>query len=269
MKTCDKCNKKWPDEYNVCPSCGSLLQKEIVMPESKFLIHMRDTNRMTVKLGNVVFDMIKVDVETSGPVKTEAGMILNPPSKSFFIGETPVTQALWFEIEKKNPSHFKDKNRPVECVNWYDCQEFLRTLSNATGLDFALPTIDQWRFAAIGGIKRRNYLYSGGNNVENVAWHIGNSGNSTHAVKQKMANELGIYDMSGNVYEWCADGLEIFDGYNISSNVVENKNENRRLACGGSWRTDFSSCQIFTGGVFFADSHFDSVGLRIVLNSYQ
>ncbi|MGM9811929.1 MAG: formylglycine-generating enzyme family protein, partial [Muribaculaceae bacterium] len=100
---------------------------------------------------------------------------------------------------------FKGDNLPVEEVSWNDCQKFIKNLNSLTGRNFRLPTEAEWEFAARGGNKSRGYKYSGSDNVDNVAWHGDNSGRKTHPVKTKQANELGIYDMSGNVYEWCQD----------------------------------------------------------------
>ncbi len=124
---------------------------------------------------------------------------------SYYIGETEVTQALWKAVMGTNPSYFKGDNLPVEQVSWDDCQDFIKKLNVLTGKNFRLPTEAEWEFAARGGNKSRGYKYSGSNNIEDVAWYVGNSVYKTHTVKTKQANELGIYDMSGNVCEWCQD----------------------------------------------------------------
>ena len=141
----------------------------------------------------------------------------------FMIGETQVTQELWHAVMGSNPSWFKsDLQRPVESVSWNDCQEFIKKLNELTKQNFRLPTEEEWEYAARGGNKSKGYKYSGSNDVDKVAWYRGNTrtgetppyswlntwfkGNSsgeTHPVKTKIPNELGIYDMNGNVYEWC------------------------------------------------------------------
>ena len=123
----------------------------------------------------------------------------------YYIGKTEVTQALWKTVMGSNPSSFKGDNLPVECVSWDDCQEFIRKLSALTGQNFRLPTEAEWEFACRGGNNSRGYKYSGSNDIDSVAWYKDNSGGNTHPVATKLSNELGIYDMSGNVWEWCSD----------------------------------------------------------------
>lgn len=123
----------------------------------------------------------------------------------YYIGQTEVTQALWEAVMGSNPSDHRGDNLPVEQVSWDDCQVFIQELNQLTGKQFRLPTEVEWEYAARGGRKSRGYKYAGGNNIDSVAWCDGNSGNETHPVATKQANELGIYDMSGNVLEWCSD----------------------------------------------------------------
>ena len=124
---------------------------------------------------------------------------------NYSIGETPVTQELWQTVMGDNPSSYKGAQRPVELVSWNDCQEFIRRLNQETGKQFRLPTEAEWEYAARGGMKSNGYEYSGSNDINEVAWYSGNSSNETHPVKEKKPNELAIYDMSGNIWEWCQD----------------------------------------------------------------
>ena len=151
---------------------------------------------------------------------------------SFNIGKYEITQADWQEVMGNNPSDFNKENCqecPVESVSWDDVQEFLNKL-NARFPDrnYRLPSEEEWEYAASGGNKRKKYVYAGDNLIGNVAWYSGNSGNKTHPVGERKANELGLYDMSGNVWEWCEDNYKPYAGCSGS------KSTNRVLR-GGSW----------------------------------
>lgn len=157
------------------------------------------------------FNIIKVDGGTF-MMGLEGDDLATPVHQvtlsDYHIGETEVTQALWTAVMHSNPSYNQSSDdRPVENMDWYACQEFVNKLSAMTGENFSLPTEAQWEFAARGGNKSLGYIYSGSNNLDEVAWYNSNSGNSTHPVAMKKANELGLYDMSGNVFEWCQDYL--------------------------------------------------------------
>ena len=179
---------------------------------------------------------------------------------TFYIGETQVTQALWQAVMEDNPSRFIGRENPVECVSWNDicgingrgtepyC--FLYKLNQKTGKDFRLPKGAEWEYAAKGGNKSKNYTYAGSDNIDKVAWYGGNSKNSTHPVKQLSPNELGIYDMSGNVWEWCED---LYD-HPIGS---------FRMLNGGSWADGPKSLSNYS---YYAPNFMNShVGFRLVL----
>jgi formylglycine-generating enzyme required for sulfatase activity len=152
----------------------------------------------------------------------------------FYIGKYEVTQAEWKAVMGSNPSNFKGDNLPVEKVSWNDAQEFIRKLNTTTGKNYRLPTEAEWEYAARGGSQSRGFKYSGSNNIDDVAWYEENSGDKTHPVGTKPANELGIYDMTGNVWEWVNDR---YGGYSSGSqtNPVGPSSGSYRVLRGGSW----------------------------------
>jgi len=158
----------------------------------------------------------------------------NVTLSSYYIGKYEVTQELWEAVMGSNPSHFKGARRPVERVSWDDCQVFIRKLNSLTGKNFKLPTEAQWEYAARGGKKSRGYKYPGSNTIGDVAWYGDNSRNETHDVGTKIPNELGLYDMAGNVWEWCSDW---FGDYSSSSQTNPSGPSSgfRRVSRGGSW----------------------------------
>lgn len=155
----------------------------------------------------------------------------------YAIGETEVTQALWQAVMGSNPSNFTGNlQRPVECVSWNDCQTFITKLNELTGATFRLPTEAEWEYAARGGNASEGYKYSGSNVIRDVAWYWDNSDDGTKAVKTKQPNELGIYDMSGNVWEWCADWYNSSYYSSSSTNNPEGPSSGSdRVLRGGGW----------------------------------
>ncbi len=182
---------------------------------------------------------------------------------AFTIGETEVTQALWEAVMGSNPSYFKDPVLPVEQVSWDDCQTFLTKLNQLTGKTFRLPTEAEWEYAARGGNESPGYKYSGSNTIGNVAWYYDNGGSKTHAVGTKQANELGIYDMSGNVWEWCSDW---YDSYGSSSqtNPTGAASGSYRVLRGGSWNYNAMFCRVSLRSGYYPDYGNDGRGLRLV-----
>ena len=186
-------------------------------------------------------------------------------TNDYYIGKYEVTQALWQTVMGNNPSKFKGDNLPVETVSWYDCQEFISKLNRITGKMFRLPTEAEWEYAARGGNKSRGYQYSGSNNLSDVAWYLDNSGRRTHAVGTKQPNELGIHDMSGNVYEWCQDW---YGRYSSSSQVnpTGTNSGSYRVIRGGSWIDYKGYCSSSYRYCGTPVSRYTFLGLRLVLS---
>ena len=183
----------------------------------------------------------------------------------YYIGETEVTQELWAAVMGSNPSRFTgNMQRPVECVSWDDCQTFIRKLNELTGANFRLPTEAEWEFAARGGRNSRGYQYSGKRKLGRVAWCYDNSSDTTHPVKTKSPNELGIYDMSGNVSEWCQDW---WGDYSSSSqtNPTGPSTGSRRVYRGGSWSISARRCRSAYRRSNAPDNGNMHLGLRLAL----
>ena len=170
----------------------------------------------------------------------------------YYIGKTEVTQALWEAVMGSSPSDttaLKVDNLPVELVSWNDCQEFIRKLNSLTGQHFRLPTEAEWEFACRGGNNSRGYKHSGSNYIDNVAWYWDNSEFSTHPVATKLPNELGIYDMTGNVWEWCSDWYGKYSSgaltnpkgpYDGSDRVIRGGSWGNGASCRSSFRSQVS-----------------------------
>ena len=187
---------------------------------------------------------------------------------SFYIGKYEVTQVLWKAVMGSNPSHFEGDNLPVENVSWNDCQTFLRKLNAMTGKNFRLPTEAEWEFAARGGNRNRGYQYSGSNVLSDVAWYDDNSGSKTHNVGTKAPNELGIYDMSGNVWEWCQDWYGDYHGYS-QTNPTGPSSGSGRMNRGGSWYNYAKYCRVANRGSYAPSIRTSSLGLRLALSQLR
>ena len=183
---------------------------------------------------------------------------------SFYIGKYPVTQGQWKMVMGNNPAYFdKGDNYPVENVRWEDAQEFIRQLNMQTGKNYRLPTEAEWEYACRGGKLSAHYKFSGSNNASDVAWHKENCNESTHPVGTKLPNELGIYDMSGNVWEWCSDWSAPYPA-EAQTNPAGPSSGDYRVLRGGSWRVPISDCRITFRYDIKPDDHFYSLGFRVV-----
>ena len=193
----------------------------------------------------------------------------------YYIGKFEVTQGLWEKVmgttihEQRIKAGYSSTNGvgsdyPMYYVNWEEAQEFCTRLGQLTGKNYALPTEAQWEYAARGGVKSRGYKYSGSNTIGNVAWYSDNSSSSTRPVATKQPNELGLYDMSGNVWEWCSD----WDGYYSSesqSNPTGPSTGSRRVLRGGSWGYYAGGCRVsYRIGNYPSYRNFN-YGFRVVL----
>ena len=183
---------------------------------------------------------------------------------SYYIGKTEVTQSLWQAVMGTNPSAFKGADLPVECVSWNDCQEFIQKLNSLTCRNFRLPTEAEWEFACRGGNNSRGYKYSGSNNLGSVAWYDDNSGGQTHPVGSKSPNELGIYDMSGNVWEWCSDWYADYTSYS-QTNPTGPQSGSCRVRRGGTWNDFAGYCRSSYRDDYYPAIRNITLGLRLAL----
>lgn len=184
---------------------------------------------------------------------------------SYYIGETEVTQALWKAVMGSNPSRFKGDDLPIEQVSWDDCQTFISKLNALTGKRFRLPTEAEWEFAARGGNQSRHTQYSGSSRIDDVAWYVINSGEETHPVKTKQPNELGIYDMTGNVCEWCQDWFGNYSSY-AQTNPTGASSGSFRVLRGGCWYYSPRYCRSSCRGSTTPENSSYFLGLRLVLS---
>lgn len=194
---------------------------------------------------------------------------------SYSIGQTEVTQALWLAVMGYNPSLFTESNgytddlqRPVEQVSWNDCQTFITKLNQLTGQNFRLPTEAEWEFAARGGNKSLGYKYAGSNNINEVAWwgngYGGNSGYGTNKVATKLPNELCLYDMSGNVWEWCQDRFASYTSDSQTDPVGPSTGQGRVIRS-GSWYGGAGSCRVSYRVYNWQTGKDKQTGLRLAL----
>ena len=252
-------------------------------------IRAQGPQTQTFTVGGVSFTMVAVEGGTftmgaTAEQGSDASSNESPTHQvtlgSFSIGQTEVTQALWQAVMGSNPSYFSSSNgyttnlqRPVEYVSYYDCQDFITKLNQLTGQTFRLPTEAEWEYAARGGNLSQGYKYSGSNTVGDVAWYYDNSyavGSSspdygTHTVGTKTPNELGLYDMSGNVLEWCQDWYGSYSSAAQTDPAGPTSGSSRVLR-GGSWGgLDAGGCRVSYRISNHPSSRYRVIGLRLAL----
>lgn len=182
------------------------------------------------------------------------------------IGKFEVTQELWKAVMGDNHSAFKGARKPITNVSWSYCQEFIKKLNQITGKDFRLPTEAEWEFAARGGVVEKVSDYSGSDVIDEVGWSESNSSGMTHDVGKKNSNKLGLYDMSGNVNEWCLDWY----GHYLADSIVDPvgpKDGYQRIARGGSWKSKDSDCGVTKRYHAFPHNSYDNIGLRLCVST--
>ncbi len=227
----------------------------------------QDGNNLVFNVNGVEFKMVYVSGGTymMGCTNEQEGECDNDeyPSHSvsvggFYMGQTEVTQALWKAVMGSNPSRWQGDNLPVESITWHEVKDFISKLNSLTGRTFRMPTEEEWEFAARGGNRSRGYKYSGSNTLASVGWYKANSGDRTHAVAQKQANELGLYDMSGNVREWCSS---------CWSNYGDGESDcARRVVRGGTCTYTAQGCRVSYRNADYPSPTHGICGLRLAMS---
>ena len=241
-----------------------------------------DNDIVEFNVSGVPFKMIRVEggtfqmgatLEQRNPDSDEKP-VHSVTLNSYYIGQTEVTQALWQAVMGRafwqavmgsNPSGFKGSNLPVENVSWKYCQKFITMLNQLTGQKFRLPTEAEWEYAARGGNKTKGYQYAGSNNLDAVAWYYSNSDSKTHPVATKQPNELGLYDMSGNVWEWCQDWYGSYSSSAIT-NPSGPTSGSVRVYRGGSWSSGAGGCRSANRINYTPVYRISNLGLRLALS---
>ena len=266
--------------------CSSVMDEnfgELKTAANSFIERMQNYNTIPgmYTVNGVSFKMVSVEGGTftmgvdsamvdAGIANVDELPAVEVTLEPYSIGQTEVTQELWQAVMGSNPSGFTgDPNRPVEQVSWADCQEFINRLNILTGKNFRLPTEAEWEYAARGGNKGSGSMYAGSDNIDDVAWYYGNSyavgsdspDYGTHAVGSKHSNELGLYDMSGNVHEWCTDAYAPYGTEQPTS-----LDESQRLVIrGGCWFSLPKDCRSTSRSSEAPDMRFYTIGLRLAL----
>ncbi len=239
--------------------------------------------------GNVDIEMVRVESEPFMMCERDSENATNEKehyvrlTREFWIGKTEVTQAQWKAVMGTNPAHFQSSwgkiwtwfrdDRPVECVSWNDCKEFCKKLNQMcvgrlpVGYQFDLPTEAQWEFASRGGQKNRGYRYSGSNDIDDLAWYWNNSGAETHTVGKKAPNQLELFDMSGNVWEWCRDSYE--ENCARDPEFLNGNEGTNRVYRGGCWHGQVRSCRSAFRAFGDPATRANDLGFRLALVPVQ
>jgi formylglycine-generating enzyme required for sulfatase activity len=229
-------------------------------------------SRKTYTANGVSFTMIGVQGGTfemggrGGQTDSDEYPLHHVTLHDYYIGETEVTQELWEAVMGYNPSEFQFSGQhPVEFVSWDDCEQFIKKLNNITGESFRIPTEAEWEYAARGGQNYTTTTYAGSNSIGSVGWYASNSGSTTHAVKQKSPNSLGLYDMSGNLWEWCSDWYGAYSSNDVTNPQGPQYGSTKALR-GGAWNGGPKNCRLTNRDGRTVDYASNRLGLRLALS---
>jgi formylglycine-generating enzyme required for sulfatase activity len=259
LLVCPQCAARIPQAMTHCPTCR-IGRGVLKPPTHSFVEEICGMEMVHVPAGAFEMgDLFGDGLENELPVHRVR-------LDAFHIGRWPVTQDQWLRLKPENPSRFEGGDLPVEQVTWEDARDFARelTLAHEGRYRFELPTEAQWEYAARSG--GRTELYAGGDDIGKMAWYEDNSNGRTHPVGAKMPNGLGLYDMSGNVWEWCTDTFKV-DAYVLHSddNPSMTAGGADRVIRGGSWNLDAWSARCSRRFSFRADMFGAGLGFRLVM----
>lgn len=268
---------------------NSIIDVEDVNAIINIILHLDNTDPVgpddatVIEVKGVKFKMVSIEGGTftmgANDDDTDASDSEKPAHQvtlsSFSIGATEVTQELWQAVMDSNPSYFNTENgftenlqRPVEFVSWTECQEFIAKLNQMTGKTFRLPTEAEWEFAARGGNKSNGYMFAGSNNIDEVAWCQDNMPSptvSTQTVGTKAPNELGLYDLTGNVWEWCNDWYGSYSSDEQTNPTGGSALSGVRVIRGGSWDNNVILCRITNRSNVYPEYGRTFLGLRLAM----
>jgi len=249
-------------------------------PIKTYSVQETDTS-IIINVKGVVFTMMLVEGGTFEMGATAEQGLEDPDENeypvhtvhlsSFYIGQTEVTQELWYAVMGNNPSLILgDMKRPVDCVKWDMCQGFITALNGLleNRFEFRMPTEAEWEFAARGGNNSQGYKYAGSNDVNEVAWYLSNSGEKTHPVATKKPNELGLYDMSGNLWEWCYDWQAHYRPTE-QTNPAGPDVGTHHIMRGGSWTYEQTFCRVSRRNYISSVIRASNCGLRLAMTLYR
>ena len=257
-----------PEQTTVFPGDTVPETAEILAAPPEQTIVLRGSVELKMlKVEAGMFTMSKKDGENNDDEVPHRVML----TRDFYLSQTEVTQAQWIAVMGTNPSRFVGNDLPLENVSWNQAMSFCEKLNTAgkapNGWVFTLPTETQWEYAARGGNRSKGYRYSGSDDIDDVAWYSGNSGSRTHPVALKEANELGLYDMSGNVYEWCLDDRKDKSD-KLTAEFLRGNDPaglTSRAFRGGAWYYPARSCRSASRNLKNPSSRSNDLGFRVAL----
>ncbi|MCQ2975258.1 MAG: formylglycine-generating enzyme family protein [Bacteroidales bacterium] len=260
----------------IMPSIDVYIQAYYIASTQNKTTSNNSTTTYTFTVNGVSFDMILVEhgsfkMGNSDGYSGEKPVHIVNLTNDYYLGKFEVTQKLWKAVVDTLPSvmnnlksNFFGDDKPVVAVSWYDAKKFINKLNKLTNQNFRLPTEAEWEYAARGGNKSKGYIYSGSNNIKEVAWYGWQKSNKhPHPVGQKMPNEIDIYDMTGNVWEWCEDTWYDYTN-SLETNPIHNDGV-VNIRRGGSWNRDAEFCHVAWRGYDKPFRCYVSIGFRLAL----